>query len=76
MLWNKNKKKKVYPCKPQFTNVKVGLKGVYFSWTCYLDVCLFVGLLPRPQYPTYFHYVDTVINDLLASLIMDTLFVI
>ena len=29
MFWNKNKKKLVYPCKPQFYDMKVGFKRVY-----------------------------------------------
>ena len=35
MLLSRNKKNKVYPCKPQFYYIKVGFKGVkiiYFSW--------------------------------------------
>ena len=28
MLWSKNKKNNVYPCKPQFFYIKVGFKGV------------------------------------------------
>ena len=28
MFLSKNKKNKVYPCKPQFYNIKVGFKGV------------------------------------------------
>ena len=27
MFWSKNKKKIVYPCKPQFYYIKVGFKG-------------------------------------------------
>ena len=30
-------KKKVYPGTPQFYNLKVGCKGVYFTRTCYPD---------------------------------------
>ena len=30
-------RKKVYPCKPQHCYVKVGLKGVYISRTCFHD---------------------------------------
>ena len=37
MFWIKNKK--VYPCKCQFCIIKVGYEGVYFSWTCYINVC-------------------------------------
>ena len=28
MFWSKNKKKKLYPCIPQFCYIKVGFKGV------------------------------------------------
>ena len=31
MFSSKNKKNNVYPCKPQFYFIKVGLKGVKFS---------------------------------------------
>ena len=34
MFWSKNKKKNVYPCKPQFYYIKVGCKGVYITQTC------------------------------------------
>ena len=43
MFWSKKKKKKkkkkkVYPCIPQFFfYIKVGLKGVYISRTCFAD---------------------------------------
>ena len=37
MFWSKNKKKYVYPCKPQFYYIKVGCKGVYITWTCFHD---------------------------------------
>ena len=37
MFWSKNKKKNVYPCKPQFYYMKVGCKGVYITWACYHD---------------------------------------
>ena len=30
MFLSRNKKNNVYPCKPQFYNVKVGFKGVCF----------------------------------------------
>ena len=36
MFWLKNKKK-VYPDKPEFYIIKVGFKGVYIAWTCFLD---------------------------------------
>ena len=37
MFWSKNKKKKVYPCKPKFYYIKVGGKGVFVSRTCFHD---------------------------------------
>ena len=37
MFSSKNKKKNVYPCKPQFYYIKVGCKGVYITRTCYHD---------------------------------------
>ena len=40
MFQSKNKKKNVYPCKPQFYYVKVGCKEVYITWTFYHDVYL------------------------------------
>ena len=33
----KIRKKKTYPCKPQFYHIKVGCKGVYITRTCYPD---------------------------------------
>ena len=36
MFWSKNKKK-VYPCKPQFYNIKVGCKGVFVTRTYFRD---------------------------------------
>ena len=38
MFWSKNKKKNVYPCKPQFYYIKVGCKGVFVTQTCFHDV--------------------------------------
>ena len=37
MFWSKNKKKKVYPCKPQFCYKKVGFKGVNITRTRFPD---------------------------------------
>ena len=37
MLWSKNKKNKVYPCKPQFCYKKVGFKGVKITRTRFPD---------------------------------------
>ena len=31
-------RKKVYPCKPQFYCIKVGIKGVFIARTCFPDV--------------------------------------
>ena len=36
MFWSKNKKN-VYPCKPQFYYIKVGIKGVFVTRTCFHD---------------------------------------
>ena len=38
MFWSKNKKNRYTPANPSFTYIKVGLKGVYFSRTCFPDV--------------------------------------
>ena len=37
MFWSKNKKKNVYPCKPQFYYIKVECKGVFVTRTCFHD---------------------------------------
>ena len=37
---SRNKKNNVYPCKPQFYNVKVGFKGVKIILVCFRDVDL------------------------------------
>ena len=37
MFWSKNKKKQVYPCKPQLYYIKVGCKGVFVTRTCFRD---------------------------------------
>ena len=34
---SKNKKNKVYPCKPQFYYIKLGFKGVNIIYTCFRD---------------------------------------
>ena len=41
MFWSKNKRKKVYSCKPQFYYIKMGCKGVFVTRTCFRDVDLF-----------------------------------
>ena len=35
---------------PSFYCIKVGFKGVYFSWTCFPDVFLVVALERRKKY--------------------------
>ena len=37
MFLSKNKKNTVYPCKPQFYNIKGGFKGVKVIWACFRD---------------------------------------
>ena len=37
MFLSRNKKDNVYPCKPQFYNIKVGFKGVKIIRTCFRD---------------------------------------
>ena len=39
MFWGRNKKNNVYPCKPQFYRIKVGLKGVkiIYMYVCFRD---------------------------------------
>ena len=37
MFLSKSKKTKVYPCKPQFYYIKVGLKGVNIIQVCFRD---------------------------------------
>ena len=39
MLLSRNKKNNVYPCKPQFYYIKVGLKGVKIILVCFRDGC-------------------------------------
>ena len=41
MFWSKNKRKKLYPCKPQFYYIKVGCKGMFDTRTCFRDVGFF-----------------------------------
>ena len=40
MFWSKNKKKHVYPRKPQFYYIKVGCKGVFVTHTCFRDAII------------------------------------
>ena len=37
MLLSRNKKNNLYPCKPQFYHIKVGLKGVKIIQICFRD---------------------------------------
>ena len=37
MFLSRNKKNKVYPCKPQFYCIKVGFKGVSIIQACFRD---------------------------------------
>ena len=37
MFLSRNKKNKVYPCKPQFYYIKVGFKGVRIIKACFRD---------------------------------------
>ena len=56
MFSSKNKKKNVYPCKPQFYYIKIGGKGVYISRTCYHDGSLLSRLnivVPRQEKPCF-----------------------
>ena len=41
MFWSKNKKKKVYPCIPQFCYIKDGFKRVSFPRTCFPDAIIY-----------------------------------
>ena len=38
MFLSRNKKNNVYPCKPQFSYIKVGFKGVKIIQVCFRDV--------------------------------------
>ena len=38
MFLSINQKNNVYPCKPQFYNIKVGFKGVKIIQACFRDV--------------------------------------
>ena len=40
MFLSRNKKNKVYPCKPQFYYIKVWFKGVKIAWACFRDADL------------------------------------
>ena len=37
MFFSRNKKNNVDSCKPQFYNIKVGIKGVKIIWACFRD---------------------------------------
>ena len=56
MFWNKNKKNRYTPAYPSFAyDIKVGFKGVYFSWTCFPDVkkCCFIAATRKKDLPHY-----------------------
>ena len=38
VFFSRNKENNVYPCKPQFFYIKVGLKGVKIIQVCFRDV--------------------------------------
>ena len=40
MFLSRNRKNNVYPCKPQFYNIKVGFKGVKIIYVCFRDAYL------------------------------------
>ena len=44
----KIRKKKLYPCKPQFYCIKVGCKGVFVTRTCFRDACAFRPKISHP----------------------------
>ena len=58
MFLSRNKKNNVYPCKPQFYYIKVGLKGVkiifgMFSWWKWCSYfCLYVTAVTKWKYYT------------------------
>ena len=37
MFLSRNKRNNVYPCKPQFYHIKVGLKGIKIIKACFRD---------------------------------------
>ena len=37
VFFSRNKKNDVYPCKPHFYYIKVGIKGVKIIWACFRD---------------------------------------
>ena len=37
IFWSKNKKDRYTPAYPSFFYIKVGFRGVYFTWTCFRD---------------------------------------
>ena len=40
MFLSRNKKNNVYPCKPQFYYIKVGVNGVKIIYACFRDANL------------------------------------
>ena len=56
MFWSKNKKNKIYPCKPQFYYIKVGCKGVFIIRTCLHDAMVTtVQLIPLQSCQSKLH---------------------
>ena len=60
MFLSRNKKSNVYPCKPKFYYIKVGLKGVKIIQVCFHDVMgthVFMEKIKKKkksyEYPTY-----------------------
>ena len=50
-------RKIIYPFTPQFYYIKVGFKGVYFSWTCFPDIFLY-----------YYHFISSQLDVVVMSL--------
>ena len=51
MFFNRNKENKVYPCKPQFYYIKVGLKGVKIIQACFRDAYVSIKNITRVKGP-------------------------
>ena len=50
MFLARNKKNNVYPCKPQFYYIKVGIKGIKIIEVCFPDDCPFVESFNTVEY--------------------------
>ena len=59
MFWIKNK---VYPCTPQFFNIKVGFKGLYITRTCYPEGRVLSDHIMHVKIPSGTHTVCGVID--------------